>query len=74
MNIDTDTQWATCVGVKDYYEKHKEYMQGQIGNPEGEDKPNKKYYDPRKWLRSGQETLVARVEEAYKDLNGLNRN
>ena len=74
MNIDTDTQWATWVGVKDYYEKHKEYMQGQIGNPEGEDKPNKKYYDPRKWLRSGQETLVARVEEAYKDLNGLNRN
>ena len=74
MNIDTDTQWATWVGVKDYYEKHKDYMQGQIGNPEGEDKPNKKYYDPRKWLRSGQETLVARVEEAYKDLNGLNRN
>ena len=74
MNIDTDTQWATWVGVKDYYEKHKEYMQGQIGNPEGEDKPNKKYYDPRKWLRSGQETLVKRVEEAYRDLNGLDRN
>ncbi|MBC8237407.1 MAG: class II fructose-bisphosphate aldolase [Helicobacteraceae bacterium] len=74
MNIDTDTQWATWVGVKDYYEKHKDYMQGQIGNPEGEDKPNKKYYDPRKWLRSGQETLVKRVEEAYKDLNGLDRN
>ena len=74
MNIDTDTQWATWSGVKDYYEKHKDYMQGQIGNPEGEDKPNKKYYDPRKWLRSAQETLVARVEEAYKDLNGLNRN
>lgn len=74
MNIDTDTQWATWVGVKNYYEKHKEYLQGQIGNPEGEDKPNKKYYDPRKWLRAGQETLVARVEEAYKNLNGLNRN
>jgi len=74
MNIDTDTQWATWIGVKDYYEKNKDYLQTQIGNPEGDDKPNKKYYDPRKWLRSGQETLIARVEEAYEDLNGLNRN
>ena len=74
MNIDTDTQWATWVGIKDYHEKNKAYMQGQIGNPDGEDKPNKKYYDPRKWLRAGQETLVSRVEEAYKDLNGLDRN
>ena len=73
MNIDTDTQWATWIGVKDYYEKHKDYLQGQIGNPEGDDKPNKKYYDPRKWLRDGQKTLVDRVEEAYKDLNGLDR-
>jgi len=74
MNIDTDTQWATWAGVKGYYEKYKDYMQGQIGNPEGEDKPNKKYYDPRKWLRAGQESLVARVEEAFKDLNAINRN
>ena len=74
MNIDTDTQWATWVGVKDYYEKNKAYLQGQIGNPEGDDKPNKKHYDPRKWLRAGQETLVARVTEAYKDLNALNKN
>ena len=74
MNIDTDTQWATWIGVKDYYEKHKDYLQGQIGNPEGEDKPNKKYYDPRKWLRSGQETLIARVEEAFADLNAKKRN
>ena len=74
MNIDTDTQWATWIGVKDYYEKNKDYMQGQIGNPDGEDKPNKKYYDPRKWLRDGQKTLIARVEEAYTDLNGLDRN
>ena len=74
MNIDTDTQWATWEGTKNYYEKHKAYMQGQIGNPEGEDKPNKKYYDPRKWLRAGQETLVARVVTAFKDLNALNRN
>ncbi|MDD5158324.1 class II fructose-bisphosphate aldolase [Sulfurimonas sp.] len=74
MNIDTDTQWATWIGVKDYYEKNREYLQGQIGNPDGEDKPNKKYYDPRKWLRSGQKTLIARVEEAYTDLNAKNRN
>jgi fructose-bisphosphate aldolase class II len=74
MNIDTDTQWATWIGVKNYYEKNHDYLQSQIGNPEGDDKPNKKYYDPRKWLRDGQNTLVARVEEAYKDLNALNRN
>ena len=74
MNIDTDTQWATWIGVKDYYEKNKEYMQAQIGNPDGEEKPNKKYYDPRKWLRDGQKTLVSRVEVAFKDLNGLDRN
>ena len=74
MNIDTDTQWATWIGVKDYYEKNRDYLQGQIGNPDGEDKPNKKYYDPRKWLRSGQKTLIARVEEAYSNLNAKNRN
>ncbi len=74
MNIDTDTQWATWIGVKEYYETYKEYLQSQIGNPEGEDKPNKKYYDPRKWLRAGQQTLVSRVEEAFSDLNALNRN
>lgn len=74
MNIDTDTQWATWEGVKAYAEKYHDYLQGQIGNPEGEDKPNKKYYDPRKWLRAGQETLVKRVEEAFKDLNAIGRN
>ena len=74
MNIDTDTQWATWIGVKDYYEKNKDYMQTQIGNPDGEDKPNKKYYDPRKWLRAGQNTLIARVEEAYANLNSLDKN
>ncbi len=74
MNIDTDTQWATWEGTKAYYEKYKDYMQGQIGNPEGEDKPNKKYYDPRKWLRAGQETLVERVIVAFKDLNAMDRN
>lgn len=74
MNIDTDTQWATWEGVKDYYEKYKDYLQGQIGNPEGEDKPNKKYYDPRKWLRDGQKTLINRVKTAFDDLNAINRN
>ncbi len=74
MNIDTDTQWATWEGVKAYYEKYKDYLQGQIGNPEGEDKPNKKYYDPRKWLRSGQETLIKRVKTAFSDLNAIDRN
>jgi fructose-bisphosphate aldolase, class II len=74
MNIDTDTQWATWIGVKEYTDKYKDYLQGQIGNPEGEEKPNKKYYDPRKWLRAGQETLVARVKVAFDDLNALDRN
>jgi len=74
MNIDTDTQWATWSGVKNYVEKYHDYLQSQIGNPEGEDKPNKKYYDPRKWLRAGQESLVARVLQAFEDLNAMNRN
>jgi fructose-bisphosphate aldolase class II len=74
MNIDTDTQWATWIGVKNYFEKNKDYLQGQIGNPDGEDKPNKKYYDPRKWLRDSQLSLISRVEEAYKDLNAIDKN
>jgi fructose-bisphosphate aldolase class II len=74
MNIDTDTQWATWEGIKEYYEKYQAYLQGQIGNPEGEDKPNKKYYDPRKWLREGQSSMVERVKKAFEELNCLNRN
>ena len=74
MNIDTDTQWATWNGVREYVAKNHDYLQGQIGNPEGEDKPNKKYYDPRKWLRAGQEGLVERVVQAFKDLNAMERN
>ncbi len=74
MNIDTDTQWATWVGVKNYYEKYKDYLQSQIGNPEGPDKPNKKYYDPRKWLRAGQESMRDRVIKAFEDLNAVGRN
>ncbi len=74
MNIDTDTQWATWDGVRAYEEKYHGYLQGQIGNPEGEDKPNKNYYDPRKWLRAGQESMIARLEVAFSDLCSLNKN
>ncbi|MCT7578272.1 class II fructose-bisphosphate aldolase [Aliarcobacter butzleri] len=74
MNIDTDTQWATWDGVRAYEAKYHGYLQGQIGNPEGEDKPNKNYYDPRKWLRAGQETMIARLETAFSDLCSLNKN
>ncbi len=74
MNIDTDTQWAFWDGVRGYVEKYNSYLQGQIGNPEGEDKPNKKYYDPRKWLRAGEEEVKARLLQAYSDLNCMNRN
>ena len=74
MNIDTDMQWAFWVGVRDYYEGKRDYMQTQIGNPEGEDVPNKKFYDPRKWLRAGEEAFVARLKTAFEDLNCINRN
>jgi fructose-bisphosphate aldolase class II len=73
MNIDTDTQWAFWDGVRQYEKDYRDYLQGQIGNPEGEDKPNKKHYDPRKWLRAGEESMVARLEKAFADLNCLNR-
>jgi len=71
MNIDTDTQWAFWSGVKAYIEKYKDYLQSQIGNPEGADKPNKKYYDPRKWLREGEKSMKERVIQAYKDLRAI---
>jgi fructose-bisphosphate aldolase class II len=73
MNIDTDTQWAYWNGVRRYTEKYRGYLQGQIGNPEGEDKPNKKFYDPRKWLRAGEESMIARLEQAFDDLNCIGR-
>jgi fructose-bisphosphate aldolase class II len=72
MNIDTDTQWAFWDGIRKYEAKYHDYLQGQIGNPEGEDSPNKKYYDPRKWLREGEVAMIERLKLAYKDLNGLN--
>ncbi|MBK3516807.1 class II fructose-bisphosphate aldolase [Carboxylicivirga marina] len=73
MNIDTDTQWATWDGIRKFEAANRDYLQGQIGNPDGDDKPNKKYYDPRVWLRKGQETLVQRLKEAFEDLNCIDR-
>ena len=74
MNLDTDMQWAFNSGVRDYYSKFKDYLDTQIGNPDGDDVPNKKYYDPRKILRQGEEYFVERLEQAFKDLNCVNRN
>jgi len=74
MNIDTDTQWAFWDGVRGYVHEHKDYLQGQIGNPDGEDKPNKSHYDPRKWLRAAELSMVARLEQAFDDLNCVGRN
>lgn len=68
MNIDTDLQWAFWEGIKNYYKQNEAYLQAQLGNPEGPDKPNKSFYDPRKWLRKGQENFKLRLKEAYKDL------
>jgi len=74
MNIDTDMQWAFWDGIHGYYREKKDYLQGQIGNPEGDEKPNKKFYDPRAWLRSGEQSFISRLKEAFEDLNALNRN
>jgi fructose-bisphosphate aldolase class II len=73
MNIDTDTQWATWEGVRNFEAKNHDYLQGQIGNPEGEDKPNKKYYDPRVWLREGEKSMIERLKVAFGDLNCIDR-
>jgi fructose-bisphosphate aldolase class II len=74
MNIDTDLQWAFWEGVLLNYKKSEHYLQAQLGNPEGTDKPNKKYYDPRVWLRKGEETFIKRLQLAFEDLNCINRN
>ncbi len=73
MNIDTDTQWAYWDGIRAFESKYHGYLQGQIGNPEGDDKPNKKYYDPRKWLREGEVAMIERLKIAFDDLNCINR-
>jgi fructose-bisphosphate aldolase, class II len=72
MNIDTDMQWAFWDGIRAYEAANREYLQGQIGNPKGADEPNKKFYDPRVWLRKGEETFVKRLEQSFGDLNCLN--
>jgi fructose-bisphosphate aldolase class II len=74
MNIDTDLQWAFWDGVRAYEFKNRDYLQGQIGNPGGTDSPNKKYYDPRVWLREGEKTFVNRLKSAFEDLNAVNAN
>ena len=74
MNLDTDMQWAFWDGVHGYYNSNKDYLQAQLGNPEGEDKPNKKFYDPRAWLRSGEQAFVSRLKASFDDLNCINRN
>ena len=72
MNIDTDMQYAFMSGVRDYFSSNAEYLVNQIGNPDGDDIPNKKFYDPRVWLRKGEEYFVTRLEQAFKDLNNVN--
>jgi len=74
MNIDTDTQWAFWDGVRKYEAANHDYLQTQIGNPEGDDKPNKKKYDPRAWLREGEKAVIERLKIAFEDLNCINRN
>jgi len=72
MNIDTDTQWAYWDGIRQYESKYHNYLQGQIGNPDGDDVPNKKYYDPRMALRAGEESMAQRLCKAAEDLNCVN--
>ncbi len=71
MNLDTDIQWAFWEGIHKYYNDKKDYLQGQLGNPEGADKPNKKYYDPRSWLRKGEESIIARLKISFQELNAI---
>ncbi|MCH1485753.1 MAG: class II fructose-bisphosphate aldolase [Flavobacteriaceae bacterium] len=72
MNIDTDMQYAYMSGIRDYFSEKNEYLKAQIGNPDGDDVPNKKYYDPRKWIREGENTFVKRLVKAFEDLNNVN--
>ena len=72
MNIDTDMQYAYMTGARDYFDKNSEYLKAQIGNPDGSDVPNKKYYDPRVWVRKAEVTFVERLKQAFKDLNNVN--
>ncbi|MCH7401892.1 class II fructose-bisphosphate aldolase [Belliella kenyensis] len=74
MNIDTDMQWAFWEGILKFYKSNEGFLQSQLGNPNGEDSPNKKFYDPRVWLRKGEENFTKRLEVAFDMLNALNRN
>jgi len=72
MNVDTDTQWAYWEGILNFYLENEKFLQGQIGNPKGLDKPNKSFYDPRKWVREAEMTMIARVKQSCKDLKNVN--
>lgn len=72
MNLDTDMQWAFWNGIRNFYIKNEGYLQSQLGNPEGADKPNKKFYDPRVWLRKGEESVIERLKQSFEDLNCVN--
>jgi len=72
MNIDTDLQWGFTTGVRDYFKKYNDYVQSQIGNPDGDEHPNKKYYDPRKYTREGELTFKSRLIKSFEDLNNIN--
>ena len=74
MNIDTDMQWAFWDGIKNYYQAKEGYLQGQIGNPEGDDVPNKKFYDPRVWLREAEKSFIERLKVSFEDLNNVGTN
>ena len=74
MNIDTDMQWAYWEGIRDYEAANHDYLQGQIGNPDGDEKPNKKFYDPRAWVRKAEESMIARLKVGFEDLNCLDKN
>ena len=73
MNIDTDIQWGYWDGIRKYYQKNEAFLQSQLGNPTGNDSPNKKYYDPRVWLREGETSIKNRLAQAFEELNALNR-
>ena len=72
MNIDTDLQYAFMTGIRDDFKSNGKYLESQIGNPEGEDIPNKKFYDPRRWLRKGEDAFSKRLTKAFEDLNNVN--
>ncbi|MEI4259812.1 MAG: class II fructose-bisphosphate aldolase [Candidatus Dasytiphilus stammeri] len=72
INIDTDTQWGTWQGILNYYKQNKAYLQSQLGNPDGPYQPNKKFYDPRNWIRAGQISMITRLETVFRNLNAIN--